>query len=326
VKQINQANQAEIDGFILYLSTERGLSTNYQLSTRFSLENFALWFESQPDGGTLSTVSAGLIVKFLLQRRKDGLADSSVRLLTIAIRVFFRWLVRRGKVKTNVTTLIAPGKVTRKLPETLNEISMEDLIESIPLNRPLGLRNRAMLELLYSSGLRLSELISAKVSNFDESGQVIRVTGKGAKTRMVPVGSKAIQAIQLYLEKERPKLLQKGITRKRRIGGVIKTTVGRSEPPEIFLSRDGTKLSKVRVWQVVGECARAAGIPKHVYPHLLRHSFATHLLANGADLRAIQEMLGHADISTTEIYTHVDPSRLKAAHLKFHPRARIPTD
>ena len=324
MKPINPSLQADIDGFILYLATERGLSTNYQLSTRFSLENFAAWLESQPEGGDLDAVSSDRIVKFLLQRRSDGLSDSSVRLLTIAIRVFFRWLVRRGKVKTNIAAFVSPGKVKRTLPETLNEISMEDLIQSIPLDRPLGLRNRAILELLYSSGLRLSELTNAKVSNFDEPGQVIRVTGKGDKTRIVPVGSKAIQAIQAYLDLERPKLLQKGLTRKRRIGGVLKITVRKTEPPEIFLSRDGTKLSSVRVWQLVGECARDAGIPKHVYPHLLRHSFATHLLSNGADLRAIQEMLGHADISTTEIYTHVDPSGLKAAHLKYHPRARLP--
>jgi len=158
--------------------------------------------------------------------------------------------------------------------------------------------------LLYASGLRISELTNARLENLNLEEGIIRVTGKGGKTRLVPVGRKACAAISAYLEKERPGLVR------RRTGS------------EIFLSVRGAKLTTVRVWQIIRKVAKHAGIETNVYPHLLRHSFATHLLSNGADLRIIQEMLGHADISTTQIYTHVDQSRLKAVHHQFHPRAK----
>jgi integrase/recombinase XerD len=157
--------------------------------------------------------------------------------------------------------------------------------------------------LLYASGLRISELANARLENFNFEERVVRVTGKGNKTRLVPVGRKACEALAAYLSDERPKLV------KRRSGS------------EIFLSERGSKLTTVRIWQIVKKYAQRAGLEKNVYPHLLRHSFATHLLGNGADLRVIQEMLGHTDISTTQIYTHVDQQRLKAVHRQFHPRA-----
>jgi len=165
------------------------------------------------------------------------------------------------------------------------------------------LRDRAMIELLYASGLRISELANARLENFNFDERVVRVTGKGNKTRLVPVGRKACDAMAAYLSTERPKLV------KRRSGS------------EIFLSERGTKLTTARIWQIVKKHAQRAGLDKNIYPHLLRHSFATHLLGNGADLRIIQEMLGHADISTTQVYTHVDQQRLKAVHRQFHPRA-----
>ena len=160
-----------------------------------------------------------------------------------------------------------------------------------------------MIELLYASGLRISELANARLENFNFEERVVRVTGKGNKTRLVPVGRKACEALAAYLSGERPKLV------KRRSGS------------EIFLSERGSKLTTARIWQIVKKYAQRAGLEKNVYPHLLRHSFATHLLGNGADLRVIQEMLGHTDISTTQVYTHVDQQRLKAVHRQFHPRA-----
>ena len=163
-----------------------------------------------------------------------------------------------------------------------------------------------MVELLYASGLRISELANARLENLLLEEGVIRVTGKGNKTRLVPVGKKACAALAAYLEQERP--------------GMVKKRTG----SEIFLSVRGGKLTTVRIWQVLKRIARHAGFETNVYPHLLRHSFATHLLGNGADLRVIQEMLGHADISTTQVYTHVDQQRLKAVHHRFHPRARLP--
>lgn len=180
---------------------------------------------------------------------------------------------------------------------------MQQLIESVDVTTPLGLRDRAILELLYASGLRISELSHARLENLSSDEGVLRVTGKGNKTRLVPVGRKACEALADYLENQRPKLV------KPRSGS------------EIFLSTRGTRLTTVRIWQIVKHHAQHSGLDRNVYPHLLRHSFATHLLSNGADLRIIQEMLGHADISTTQVYTHVDQQRLKAVHRKFHPRA-----
>jgi len=185
----------------------------------------------------------------------------------------------------------------------LNELQVEQLIETIDTKVPLGLRDRAIIDLLYSSGLRISELANARLENLDSEGRILRVVGKGNKTRLVPVGRKACEALASYLSMERPRLL------KRRSGS------------EIFLSERGTKLTTARIWQIVKKHARQSGLEKNIYPHLLRHSFATHLLGNGADLRIIQEMLGHADISTTQVYTHVDRQRLKAVHRQFHPRA-----
>jgi integrase/recombinase XerD len=219
----------------------------------------------------------------------------------VALKIFFRYLAGEGRIDRDPTEALALPRIERYLPETLNELEVEQLIESIDVKAPLGLRDRAMMELLYASGLRISELAGARLENFD--ADILRVTGKGNKTRLVPVGRKASEALAAYLSTERPKLV------KQRTGN------------EIFLSARGTKLTTARIWQVVKRIARQSGIEKNVYPHLLRHSFATHLLGNGADLRIIQEMLGHADISTTQVYTHVDQQRLKAVHRQFHPRA-----
>jgi integrase/recombinase XerD len=239
----------------------------------------------------------------LQERKRNGLAAASVKLIAVALKIFFRWLVSRRLIDRDPTATLPLPRIERYLPETLNELQVERLIESVDTTHPLGLRDRAMIELLYASGLRIAELVNARLENYSPDERVLRVTGKGSKTRIVPVGRKAQAALALYLEKERPRLV------KRRTGS------------EILLSLRGTKLTTVRGWQIVKQIAQRAGIEANVYPHLLRHSFATHLLGNGADLRIIQEMLGHADISTTQIYTHVDQQRLKVVHRKFHPRA-----
>ena len=198
-------------------------------------------------------------------------------------------------------TLSLP-RIERYLPETLNEIQVQQLLDAIDIKTELGLRDRAIVELLYASGLRISELTAARLEQFNDEERILRVTGKGNKTRLVPVGRKASQALAAYLSAERPQLVTS------RSGS------------EIFLSVRGRKLTTARIWQIVKKHAKRSGVEANIYPHLLRHSFATHLLSNGADLRIIQEMLGHADISTTQVYTHVDQQRLKAVHRKFHPR------
>ena len=294
-----------IDQFILYLATERGLSENYQLSTRRSLEEFAAWLSSLKHVAAPDAVTLAAITEYLGHCKKRGLSTSSIKLAVVAIKIFFRFLLARNLLAADPAEYIPLPRTERFLPETLNELQVERLIESIPTAQPLGLRDRAMTELLYASGLRISELANARLENLLLEERIIRVTGKGNKTRLVPVGRKACEAIAEYLAKERPGMVKK------RTGG------------EIFLSVRGTKLTTVRIWQILKRIARHAGLDVNVYPHLLRHSFATHLLGNGADLRIIQEMLGHADISTTQVYTHVDQQRLKAVHHRYHPRARL---
>lgn len=295
--------EPDIDSFIRFLATERGLSENYQLSTRRSLSEFATWCSraraiTAPDKVTLPVIS-----EYLGVQKRRGLAASSIKLVVVALKIFYRFLMVKGRVKRDPTETLTLPRIERYLPETLNELQAEQLIDSINTTQPRGLRDRAIVELLYASGLRISELANARLENFDSQERILRVTGKGNKTRLVPVGAKACQALAAYLSGERPKQV------KPRSGS------------EIFLSSRGAKLTTARLWQIVKERARQSGLEANIYPHLLRHSFATHLLGNGADLRIIQELLGHSDISTTQVYTHVDQQRLKAVHRKFHPRA-----
>lgn len=295
--------EQSIESFIRYLAVERGLSDSYQLSTQRSLTDFAQWCSKQGKIANVRSVTLPTISKYLADKKRAGLSAASIKLIVVALKIFFRFLSSKGEVARDPTEPLTLPRIERYLPETLNELQVEQLIESINTKAPLGLRDRAMLELLYASGLRISELANARLENFYPEEGTIRVVGKGNKTRIVPVGGKARDALAVYLSTERPKLV------KCRSGS------------EIFLSERGTKLTTARIWQIVKASARRSGLEKNIYPHLLRHSFATHLLSNGADLRIIQEMLGHADISTTQVYTHVDQQRLKAVHRQFHPRA-----
>jgi len=292
-----------IDAFIRFLAVERGLSENYQLSTQRSLSEFARWCGAKkkithPRGVTLPMMS-----EYLADRKRSGLSASSIKLVVVALKIFFRFLTAKKIVERDPTEALALPRIERYLPETLNELQVQQLLEKIDTKALHGLRDRAMIELLYASGLRISELANARLEDFNFEQRIVRATGKGNKTRLVPVGRKACEALAAYLSAERPKLVKPRTS------------------SEVFLSERGAKLTTARIWQIVKKHAQRAGLEKNVYPHLLRHSFATHLLSNGADLRIIQEMLGHADISTTQVYTHVDQQRLKAVHRQFHPRA-----
>ncbi len=292
--------EQETDAFILYLATERGLSAAYQLSVRQTLDALAGWLEGKRL--RLRDVGTDDLTEFLGARKDAGLAASSLRIATVHLKVFFRWLAARGKLPMDPAEPLLSPRPEQTLPETLHGEEVARMLDSIDTTRFLGKRDRAMLELFYASGLRLAELCSARLENLDRDEHFIRVTGKGNKTRIVPVGRTAEEMLDRYLAGERKELVKK------RSGS------------HIFLSVRGGKLSPDRVRQVVKERAAMAGIEQNVYPHLLRHSFATHLLEGGANLRVIQELLGHADISTTQIYTHVDGARLKAVHKRFHPR------
>lgn len=292
--------EASTDRFIRYLATERGLSDAYQTSVRQTLAALAEWMKSRNTG--LSDIGTDELAAFLTLRKAEGLNAASLRITTVHLKVFFRWLAMKGKLEMDpAEPLLAPRPDTT-LPETLHASEVAKLLESIDPSQPLGRRDLAILELFYSSGLRLSELCKARLEMLDSDEGFMRITGKGNKTRVVRVGKKALAAVESYLTNERPGLVTK------------KTS------SHIFLSVRGGALSPDRVRQIVKERAKSAGIEQNMYPHLLRHSFATHLLEGGADLRVIQELLGHADISTTQIYTHVDRQRLKAVHKQFHPR------
>jgi integrase/recombinase XerD len=292
-----------IDSFIRFLAVERGLSENYQVSTQRSLSEFAQWCAARKRITQMRGVTLAVMSEYLAERKRAGLSASSIKLIVVALKIFFRFLAAKAIIDRDPSEALALPRIERYLPETLNELQVEQFLEKIDTKANHGLRDRAMIELLYASGLRISELANARLENFNFEERIVRVTGKGNKTRLVPVGRKACEALAAYLSAERPSLV------KARSGS------------EIFLSDRGTKLTTARIWQIVKKHAQRAGMEKNVYPHLLRHSFATHLLGNGADLRIIQEMLGHADISTTQVYTHVDQQRLKAVHRQFHPRA-----
>jgi len=293
--------QEAIDSFLLYLATERGLSTNYQLSTRASLEAFQQWAASR-GVESIAKVTPPFLYEFLISEKKRGLSATSIKLEAVALRIFFRFLTARARIPADPAEKLPLPRLPQTLPQPLSQHQITQLVGAPAGDTPLEVRDRALLELLYACGLRIAEACSVRLENLDEEGGVIRVTGKGNKTRLIPVGRAALEALKSYLTSARPKLVSP------KSGG------------EIFLSVRGHALTPARIWQLVRHYAAIAGIDEAIHPHQLRHSFATHLLAGGADLRIIQEMLGHASIATTQIYTQVDRGQLKSVHKKFHPR------
>lgn len=293
----------EIENCLAVLATEKSHAVNTQLINRIALEAFSAWC-GEHSLRNLRTLKLTDVQTFLRERRREhSLAPASVKVFVVALKHFFSNLYRDKVIDTNITETLDIPKLPQRLPETLSEAEVGQLLAVDFPATPLGLRDCALLELLYSSGLRASEMVNARLENYLPEEHFIRVIGKGNKERLVPVGSKAAQAIDRYIETGRPALVQA------HTGG------------EIFLGHYGRKLTSARLWQIIKEILKLAGVKKNVYPHLLRHSFATHLLSHGADLRAIQEMLGHASLATTQIYTHVDQIRLRQIHQQFHPRA-----
>jgi len=292
--------EKESDAFIRWLATERGLSEAYQLSVRQTLDALAGWLKKS--GKPLPDVGTEELAAFLSQRKKDGLNAASLRITTVHLKVFFRWLAAKGRLEMDPAEPLLAPRPDQNLPETLHAREVVTLLDSIDVTKRLGRRDLAILELFYAAGLRLSELCHLRLEMMDLDEGFLRITGKGNKTRVARMGMKARETVADYLAHERPELVK------------------RRTSSHVFLSVRGGPLSPDRVRQIVKRRAKLAGIDQNIYPHLLRHSFATHLLEGGADLRVIQELLGHADISTTQIYTHVDRQRLKSVHKKFHPR------
>ena len=291
--------------FLNHIRIEKGLAENTILSYKIDLERY---LEFLRDHGVedVTEIDQIKVIDYLVTLREIGLAPASISRNLSAIRGFHRFLLREGVVDFDPTENIEPPKLKRSLPVVLDQMEMEKLLDQPDPSTPLGLRDKAMLEFLYATGLRVSELISIRQSDLFFSSGFIRVIGKGSRERVVPVGRKAIEYVERYQREVRPRLSKRG-----KSGDVL------------FLNARGKPLSRMGFWKILEGYVREAGLKKRVSPHVIRHSFATHLLEGGADLRAVQEMLGHADISTTQIYTHLDREYLKEVHRTFHPRERM---
>ena len=291
-----------IDAFLDHLTVERGLAPNTRMAYRADLAQFADFLHRRGIEH-LNATQRQHITEYLLHRRKGGLSARSLSRHLAAIRMFCRFLSREKLLATDVTQTIDSPKLWRTLPHTLDYQEVGRLLAAPNTRTKLGLRDAAMLEFMYATGLRVSEVAHIKLSDINFEAGFLRSVGKGNKERIVPIGKAAIESIQRYLREAR--------------GSFAKAeSLG-----EVFVSTRGKPLSRKTIWVLIKKYARRAGITKNITPHTLRHSFASHLLDNGGDLRVIQEMLGHADISTTQIYTHVDQGRLKETHYRFHPRS-----
>jgi integrase/recombinase XerD len=291
-------SQQSIDAFIDALWLEDGLSKNTLEAYRRDLTMYARWLESQGYG--LDQTQELHLNAYFSFKHEGSKATSANRRLTVLKR-YFRWALRERRMQEDPTLKLQSARQALRVPKSLSEAQVEALLAA-PEDTPLGLRDRAMLELLYASGLRVSELVGLKTFHLSMNDGVLRVMGKGNKERLVPFGLVAAEAITAYLADARPEIL------------------AGQQTEDLFVTARGSAMSRVMFWMLVKKYARVAGIHVSLSPHTLRHAFATHLLNHGADLRAVQLLLGHADISTTTIYTHVARERLKSLHAQHHPR------
>ncbi len=290
-----------LDPFFHYLTVEKGLSSKTVEAYSHDLNRFVDYLQDK-GVGDVSKASKLDVRAFLQALTKEGLSSRTRARCLVALRVFFRFLIQEGQLETNPAEELQSPTLTKKLPEILSVREIEQLLEQPNTRTPLGLRDRAMLEVLYATGMRVSELVQVPLNQINLEGGYVLLYGKGSKERVVPLGREAIRWLMLYLKTARENLSK-----------------GR-ERSQMFLSRFGSGMSRQMFWKSLRSYGRAAGIKKRLTPHLLRHSFASHLLERGADLRSVQMMLGHSDISTTQIYTHVEGKRLKSIHQRHHPR------
>ncbi len=290
-----------LEEFLNFLSVEKGLSKNTLGSYKNDLTKYLAYLKKN-NLDSIEKIRRQDITNFLLSLKDKGLLAVSISRNLVAIKGFHRFLLRDGFIKEDITGVIEAPKLWKKLPGTLSIDEVSKLLK-VPNVRDLqGIRDRAVLELLYATGMRVSELVGLKISDLNFDIGFIRCTGKGQKERIVPVGKFAIESVKKYLDSVRPVFLKK------------------RENDKLFVTRHGKSISRQTIWKLIRLYSRKASIKKPLSPHTLRHSFASHMLARGADLRIIQEMLGHSNISTTQIYTHIDKGRLKTIHQKFHPR------
>lgn len=284
-----------------YLSVEKGLADNSIESYARDLKKYCD-FLKKIKRDEIATVDRNDIVEFLKSLKNKGLSAKSIARNLVSIKIFHRYLLRERYIKDDVTSVLDSPHVWKNLPTFLSLQEMENLIQQPDISKPIGIRDRAILELLYASGMRVSELSQLSLNNLNLESGFLRCVGKGSKERVVPLGSQAKLYVAMYIEKVRSKSKF-------------------SASPFLFVSFNAKPLTRQGIWKMIKKRARLSGIHKKITPHTFRHSFATHLLERGADLRIVQELLGHADISTTQIYTHVSKDRLRTVHQQFHPRA-----
>jgi integrase/recombinase XerD len=294
-------NRDLVDEFLQFLKVERGLSSNTLVAYRADLMKLCIF--TREKSLPIEKLNRDSLVAFLEKLRKGGLGPTSVARVVVTLRRFYSHLAADGIRLDNPTENLFTARLGRKLPHFLNSAEVNALLNSPSQSTALGIRDQAMLEVLYASGLRVSELVGLRLTDVELQMGFVRCYGKGSKERIVPLGKSAIASLENYLARSRPSLVKK------------------RWDAHLFVNRSGKGLSRVAFWKLVAKYAQKADIKKTISPHVLRHSFATHLLEHGADLRSVQLMLGHADISTTQIYTHITRERMKSIYRKFHPRA-----
>jgi integrase/recombinase XerD len=294
---------AAIKGFKTYLKLERSLAVNSIDAYSKDLDKLYQYADLQINKKSPTEFSLTDLRDFIKWVNELGMIPSSQARIISGIKAFYKYLLMEDLIASDPSELLETPKITRKLPDTLSIDEINKMIAAIDVSKPEGARNKAMLEVMYGCGLRVSELTELKLSNLYLNIEFIKVTGKGSKERLVPIGGEAIKALTIWIDQVR-----------------VHTPIKKGEEDLVFLNRRGSRLSRVYVFLLIKQLAELTGLKKNISPHTLRHSFATHLVEGGANLRAVQEMLGHESITTTEIYTHLDREYLKSTIIEFHPR------
>ncbi len=296
--------RSAIKGFKAYLKLERSLSENSIEAYSRDIEKLYQFADIQADKLNPESVTLTHLRQFIVWASELGMIPASQARILSGIKSFYKYLLMEDMIKSDPSELLESPKIQRKLPDTLSINDINKLIDAIDVSKPEGARNKAILEVLYGCGLRVSELTELKLSNLYLDIEFIKVVGKGSKERLVPIGGSAVKALKNWIDNIR-----------------VHIPIKKGEEDMVFLNRRGARLSRVYIFMVIKQLAQLTGINKTISPHTFRHSFATHLVEGGADLRAVQEMLGHESITTTEIYTHLDREYLKGTIIQFHPRS-----